>query len=146
MNNSEWCMCPDCCKEREDEWQDLADSGKLTPRSIQVGDPPPAPALYEVGDEIELRVRVTSSGVWGAGYEGTILNGGREDLYFAQSDLDSGKLTPRSIQVGDRVRWASSLTVFGKVHAIRDGFHNVVWDDEPFSLDRWYEAHTLVRA
>jgi len=66
---------------------------------------------YNSGDEITLTVRVIEdvsgeikpSSLWCCQVLGSKGNG----VLLANGDLDAGTLTPRPIQVGDRVTWGS---------------------------------------
>jgi len=82
---------------------------------------------YNSGDEITLTVRVIEdvwkheeikpSSLWCCQVLGSKGNG----VLLASADLDAGTLTPRPIQVGDRVTWGTSRLVDYEVLLLRGG-------------------------
>lgn len=89
--------------------------------SPDCGSSPSASRQYEVGDEIDLRVRAVEFPIRGIVGAKVVYPDGSLSPYqtcFRTEELDAGKLVPRPIKVGDRVRLGSSLP--GTVRAIFD--------------------------
>lgn len=89
---------------------------------------------YEVGDEVDLRVRV--DGFCGLGeFRVSVVGEPGQYNCMTQSQLDAGKRIPRPIKVGDEVRTGTSIagrvkkgtSIAGRVKAVEDGFAWVAW-------------------
>lgn len=101
---------------------------------------------YQVGDEIELRVRVADMGGTGslgdsymvvaAGAPGGIVT------HMLASELEGGKLIPRRFMVGDKVR-VSTRRETGEIAAIEE---RDVWLRFPDGRHLTFYLDALVRA
>ena len=107
-------------------------SGMKAGSSPDCGSSPSASRRYEVGDEIDLRVRVIALSTDPEfPYLTEVVGDGTYGNDMTQAELDAGKLVPRPIKVGDRVRLRSGTGVPGTVKALVDGgWAAVKWDVE----------------
>lgn len=63
---------------------------------------------FRPGDEIVIKVKVEAIAENSSSYVGVTVEGGHSRVWILPEDLKRGRLLPRPIRVGNRVKWGAS--------------------------------------